>query len=141
MREWTEEQDDVIRERRHEGAAAVRDAIWEACGVSRTVRAVEARASRLHVSLKVERQCPECGAIGVHINRQSGMCALCTERGHVAEERAYRELLKLEAAGCDSGPELDAARREYARLRKANSRLSRAHGLRSKQERDADGSL
>lgn len=130
-----------MREHCHEGVHAVQDAIERECGVKRTVRAIEAHASRIRVSLKVKRVCPECGTIGVHINRQSGMCPLCTERGHVAEEEAYNELLRLEAAGCEEGPELEEARRRYAQLRQANSRLSREHGLPGKRQRDSRATL
>ena len=138
---WTLKHEAVIREHCHEGVEAVRAALLAECGVERTVRAIEAHASRIRVSLKVQRVCPECGAIGVHINRQSGMCRRCTELGHAAEEEAYHELLKLEAEGCDSGPEIEEARKRYARLRQANSRLSRAHGLASKRERDLAATL
>ena len=135
MNSWTVKQEALIREHCHEGVYAVRDAIERECGVKRTIRAIEAHASRIHVSLKVKRVCPECGAIGVHINRQSGMCPICTERGHIAEEQAYNELLQLEAARCESGPELEEAKRKYAQLRQANSRLSREHGLPGKRKR------
>lgn len=139
--DWTIKQESIIREHAHEGVGAVRDAIERECGVTRTVRAIEAHASRIRVSLKVQRACPECGAIGVHINRQSGMCRRCTELGHAAEEEAYNKLLRLEAAGCDEGPEIEEARKRYARLRQANSRLSRQHGLASKRERDERATL
>lgn len=97
-------------------------------------RSVEAHASRIHVSLKVRLQCPECGVIGVRLVRTTGMYPLCTERLHVEEERAYNEFLQTEAAGVE-GPELKALQREYARLRQANSRLRRRYGLRGKWER------
>ena len=141
MARWTVKQERLIREHCHEGVIAVRDAIERECGVRRSVRAIEAHASRIRVSLKVKRVCPECGAIGVHINRPSGMCPLCTERGHVAEEEAYNELLRLEAAGCEEGPELEEARRKYAQLRQANSRLSREHGLPGKRARESSSTL
>ena len=135
MSTWTVRQESIIRERCHEGAEAVRDAIERECGVSHSVRAVEMHACRMHVSLRVRATCPECGAIGVRINRQSGMCPLCTELGHVAEEEAYNELLQLEAEGREEGPELERAKRKYAQLRQANSRLAREHGLPGKRER------
>ena len=141
MKPWTVKQESLIREHCHEGVRAIQEAIERECGVRRTLRAIEAHASRIRVSLKVKRVCPECGAIGVHINRQSGMCPLCTERGHVAEEEAYNELLRLEAAGCEGGPELEEARRKYAQLRQANSRLSREHGLPGKRARESGSTL
>lgn len=134
---WSVRQEEVLRAYGHMGARAVQGALLHECGVARTIRAIEMHASRTHVSLKVLSQCPECGAVGVRLSRRSGMCPLCTERGHVEEERAFGELLELEAAGCEDGPELEAARREYARLRQRNSRLMRKFGLPGKGERDA----
>lgn len=131
---WTCRQEEVMREYCYLGAVGVRDAIWRECGVRRSVRSVEAHASRIHVSLKVRPRCPECGTIGVRIVRTTGMCPLCTERMHVEEERAYNELLEAEAAAVE-GPELEAVKREYARLRQANSRLRRRYGLPGKRER------
>ena len=137
MSTWTSKQEGIIRERCYEGAEAVRDAIERECGVSHSVRAVEMHASRMKVSLKVMGVCPECGAVGVRINRQSGMCRKCTALGHVAEEEAFNELLRLEAEGCDGGPEVERAERKYAQLRQKNSRLAREHGLPGKRERIA----
>lgn len=131
---WTCRQEEIVREQSHLGASGVREAIYRETGVFRTVRSVEAHASRIHVSLKVRPQCPECGVIGVRLVRTTGMCPLCTERLHVEEERAYNELLQAEAAGVE-GPELETLQREYARLRQANSRLRRRYGLRGKRER------
>lgn len=123
---WTTRQEEIVREQCHRGSRAVRDAIERECGVRRTVRAVEAHASRMHVSLKVRSECPQCGAIGVRLNRQTGMCPLCTEELHVEEGRAFNELLRREVEGCEEGPELDAAWREYVRMRQQNSRLMRS---------------
>lgn len=133
---WTVRQEEVLRAYGHMGARAVQGMLLHECGVARTLRAIEMHASRMHVSLRRLEQCPECGALGVRLSRQSGLCMRCTEFLHVEEERAFHELLLLEAAGCDEGSEIDAARREYARLRQANSRLMRKHGLKGKRERD-----
>lgn len=132
---WTTGQNDVIRELGYLGVEAVRAAIRERYGIDRTPHAIEAQASRIHASLKVLSVCPGCGAVGVRLNRQSGMCPRCTEEMHVAEERAFNELLRMEAAGCEEGPEVEALRREWARLRQQNSRLMRKHGLKGKRER------
>ena len=114
----------------------MREEIRRRYGVERSVRAIEMQASRIHASLRVLSVCPQCGAIGVRLNRQSGMCPRCTEEAHVAEERAFNELLHREAEGCEEGPEIEAARREYARLRQQNSRLMRKYGLKGKRERE-----
>lgn len=133
---WTCRQEEILRELCYKGAAAVRDAIEKECGVRHSVRAVEMHASRIKVSLRVRSECPECRAVGVKLNRQSGLCPRCTEEQHVAEEKAFNELLLLEAQGCEEGPEIEAARKEYARLRQANSRLMRKYGLKGKRERE-----
>lgn len=114
----------------------MREEIRRRYGVERSVRAIEMQASRIHASLRVLSVCPQCGAVGVRLNRQSGMCPRCTEEAHVAEERAFNELLRREAEGCEDGPEIEAARREYARLRQQNSRLMRKFGLKGKRERE-----
>lgn len=132
---WTTKQEGVLRAYAHLGASGVREALLRECGVDRSERAIEAHASRIHASLRQLAVCPQCGAVGVRLNRTSGMCALCTERGHVEEERAFGELLRAEAEERDGGPEVEAARREYARLRKANSRYRRRHGLRGRRGR------
>lgn len=61
---WTERQDDCLRECSYRGARYVRDEIEWRFGVRHTVHAVEMRASRLHVSLRVQTVCPSCGARG-----------------------------------------------------------------------------
>ena len=58
---WTVKQEAIMRELCHLGAHEVRDAIERECGVRHTIRAIEAHASRIRVSLKVKRVCPECG--------------------------------------------------------------------------------
>ncbi len=114
---WTVKQEEVMRENCYRGAAAVQEALLRECGVRRTIRAIEAHASRIHMSLRVREQCPECGTIGVRLNRQSGMCAYCTELMHVEEERAFNELLEAEAVGCTDSAEIERLQREYAALR------------------------
>ena len=119
---WTVRQEEVMRENCFRGARAVQEALLRECGVRRTVRAIEAHAS--------------CGVVGVRLNRQSGMCARCTDLMHVEEERAFNELLQAEAEGCADSAEIERLEREYAALRQRNSRLCRKHGLRSKAKRD-----
>lgn len=131
---WTVRQEEVMREHCFRGAQAVQAALLRECGVIRSVHAIEAHASRIHMSLRVLEECPECGTLGVRLNRQSGMCARCTERQHVEEERAFHALLVAEASEC--AEEIEEARREYVKLRQSNSRLCRKHGLVSKKQRE-----
>lgn len=135
MTPWTTGQEDLLRELGHLGADAVRAELDRRFGVVRTRRAVEAHASRIHVSLRRQTVCPECGAAGARLNRQSGMCPRCTERQHLAEEVAFNELLMAERMEACEGEELEEMRREYAAMRQRNSRLRRKYGLKGKRER------
>ncbi len=133
---WTEEQDDVLREVSFHGARVAADEISRRCGAAHSVRAVQMRASRIHCSLAVQTVCPECGAVGVVINQQSGRCRLCTERYHLEQERAFNEQLEAERALADGGAEVEAVRRERDRMRQRNSRLCRKYGLPGRRERE-----
>ena len=132
---WTEEQDDVLREVSFRGAAYAAAEIERRCGVAHSVRAVEMRASRIHCSLAVQTVCPQCGAVGVKINRQTGMCPLCTERYHLEQERAFNEQLERERAHAEASAELEEVRRERDMMRQRNSRLCRKYGLKGRRER------
>lgn len=132
---WTEEQDDVLREVSFRGAAFVAAEIERRCGVRHSVRAVEMRASRIHCSLAVQTVCPSCGAVGVKINRQTGMCRRCTEEYHLAQERAFNEQLERERVAAEEAADIDDVRRERDMMRQRNSRLCRKYGLKGKRER------
>ena len=135
MSAWTTKQDSIIRELSYLGAAAVRDAIERECGVSRTVRAVECRASRIHASLAVRPVCPECGVVGLRLNRQSGLCPRCTELMHLSEEIAFNELLEAEREEASDEEAIAGIRRERDKMRQRNSRLCRRYGLKSRRDR------
>ena len=132
---WTVRQEEVMREHCFRGVAAVQQALLEECGVLRSLHAIEAHASRIHISLRVRHQCPECGTIGVSLNRQSGLCRMCTDYMHVEEERAFNQLLEAEAAEASDPIVIERLEREYAMLRQRNSRLCRKYGLKSKGKR------
>lgn len=91
------------------------------------------RASRIHCSLAVQTVCPECGAVGVMLNRQTGMCRLCSERYHLEQERAFNEQLEREREAVENGATIEEVRRERDRLRQRNSRLCRKFGLPGKR--------
>lgn len=132
---WTEEQDDVLREVSFRGAAFAAAEIERRCGVAHSVRAVEMRASRIHCSLAVRTVCPSCGAVGVNLNRQTGLCRRCTEEYHLAQERAFSEQLERERAEAEDAAEIDDVRRERDRIRQRNSRTCRRYGLKSRRDR------
>lgn len=88
------------------------------------------------MSLRVRTVCPECGAVGVHLNRQSGLCARCTELMHLREEVAFNEILQAEAEeAADREGGIAEIRRERDRMRKRNSRLCKKYGLKSRRDR------
>lgn len=126
---WTTRQEEIVRERSYLGALEVQRAIREECGVLRTVRSIESKASRIHASLRVRQVCPECGTVDVRLNRQSGMCALCTEKMHLAEEIAFNELLEREREEAARDADIEQVARERTAMRQRNSRLKRKYGL------------
>ena len=132
---WTEEQDDVLREVSFRGAAYAAAEIERRCGVHHSVRAVEMRASRIHCSLAMQTVCPSCGAVGVKINRQTGMCRRCPQEDHPAPERAFNEQLERERIAAEEAADIDDVRRERDMMRQRNSRLCRKYGLKGKRER------
>ena len=83
----------------------------------------------------VRMVCPECGAVGVSINRQTKMCPRCTERFHLEQERAFAELLERERAEAEGGAEVERLHRERDALRQQNSRTCRKYGLKSRRQR------
>lgn len=133
--DWTTREVEIMRECGHLGAEAVREAILRECGVERTVRAIESQASRCHVSLRVRQVCPECGVVGIRLNRQSGLCARCTEIMHLNEEIAFNELLERERDEAEAMGDVAEIRRERDRMRQRNSRLCRKYGLASRRDR------
>ena len=134
---WTTLQNEVLRAYGHEGATGVQKRLVAECGVTRSIRAIEMQASRIHASLRVRGCCPECGVVGVYLNRQTGLCTRCTERQHVTEASAFNALLRRELEEIKNDPSTEENRREYNRLRQENSRICRKHGLANKSQREA----
>lgn len=135
MSVWTTGQNDTIRELGHLGVVAVHDAILERYGVNHTLRAIEAQASRIHASLKVQTVCPECGAVGLRINRQTHLCAACSEKLHLAESIAFNDVLMAERLEMASEAEIAEIKRENASMRQRNSRLCRKYNLPTLRDR------
>ena len=100
-----------------------------------TVRSIESQASRCHVSLRVQQVCPECGVVGVRLNRQSGMCTKCTELMHLNEEIAFNEILQAECEEAADEEAIAGIRRERDKMRQRNSRLCRKYGLKTRRQR------
>ncbi|MDO4538907.1 MAG: hypothetical protein Q4B54_12155 [Coriobacteriales bacterium] len=96
------------------------------------------QASRIHASLKVQQVCPDCGVVGLRLNRQTGFCPRCTERLHLEEATAFNDLLieeRMEAEGAMT----DEMRWEYDAMRQRNSRLCRKYGFKTLSEHRRDG--
>lgn len=125
----------MIRELGHRGVVAVHDALLERYGMDYSLHAIEIQASRIHASLRVQAVCPECGAVGVRINRQTGLCAACSEKLRLAEAVAFNDVLMGEAEELVSDAEVEELRRENAAMRQRNSRLCRKYGLPMMRER------
>ena len=134
-REWTTKEIDVMRANGHLGVKAVHDALLRECGTDRSVCSIESQASRCHVSLRVQQVCPECGVVGVRLNRQSGMCPRCTELMHLNEEIAFNEVLEAEREEKSGATDIADIRRERNKIRQRNSRLCRKYGLKSRRQR------
>lgn len=120
---WSEDQDDVLCECSFRGAAFARDEIERRCGVAHSLHAVQTVR-------------PECGAVGVVINRQTGMRRLCAERYHLEQERAFAEVLERKRAEAEDPERIAEARRERDAQRQRNSRTCRRYGLPSRRARE-----
>lgn len=75
--------------------------------------------------------CPECGVVGVRLNRQSGMCPKYTELMHLNEEIAFNEILQAERKEAADEEDIADIWRERDKMRQCNSRLCRKYGLKT----------
>ena len=69
------------------------------------------------------------------VNRQTGMCLLCTERCHLEQERAFNGQLERERAHAEEPAKPEEVRRERDMMRQRNSRLCGKYGLKGRRER------
>ena len=132
---WTTGQNDTIRELGHRGVQVVHDALLARYGVDRSLHSIEAQASRIHASLRVQTVCPECGVVGVRLNRQTGLCAKCSEMQHLLESIAFNDVLLRERLELADEKDIEEIRRENASMRQRNSRLCRKYNLPSLRDR------
>ena len=136
MADWTTRQEEIVREFGHYGVERVQQELARQCGSKRSFRSIESKASRIHVSLRVRQVCPECGLVGVRLNRQSGMCVRCTELMHLNEEIVFNERLMAEREELASDDDVAEIRRERDRIRQQNSRLCRRFKLKTRRQRE-----
>jgi hypothetical protein len=123
---WGPEEDDVIFELGHLGAEAVSREIRRRCGTRRSAHAVEQRASRIHASLARRSVCPRCGAVGVRINKATGLCRLCADKEFLERARAQGERLEAERAAAEDPERIAEVRREWDAQRSQNYRTRKA---------------
>ena len=115
-----------MRERARFGADGVVAALKQECGVERTVRAVEAHASRLRVSLRRRYECPECGRMTPSLNRQTGLCPVCNMQYNVEVQRVLYECEKAEMAESCNKARIVELSRQYDALRQKRTRMRKA---------------
>ena len=65
----------------------------------------------------------------LRLNRQSGMCARCTEPMRLNEVIAFKEILQAGWEAAADADEVAGIRRERGKMRQRNSQLCRKHGL------------
>lgn len=131
--EWKTGQESVMREYAHLGVEGVKAKLKELCGVERSVSAIKMQASRRNVSLAKKTQCPQCHALGVRLNRQTGLCVRCNRQLNIEQQKIYNEMLEKEREMAENPDDLEELGREYDMLRQQASRLKRKHGLKTRK--------
>ena len=130
MARWTHRQEQILRDYGYLGVDEIRLKLKRECGAEHSRHAIEVHAARIHASLKISETCPECGAVGVTLNRRSGMCAVCTEMQHIREGMAFEEVLlrecQIAATGADK---VEEAKRDRAKMRQRHKRICEKYGL------------
>lgn len=79
--------------------------------------------------------CPQCGIVGVKINRQTGMRRRCTEEHRLARKQALNKQLERERVHAEDAADINDARRERDMMRQRSSRLRNKHDLKGKRGR------
>lgn len=80
-----------------------------------------------------------CGAVGVHLNRQTGLCLGRNERFRLEEERVYHEQLELGRWEAEEGPDVERMAKEREALQQKNVRLRRKYHLKDRRSRKKPG--
>lgn len=125
MKPWSRREDQILREFGDRGAKYCQRLISRRFHVTRTVHAVENRASRIGVSLYPAQTCPQCGRRVARLRQTTGLCDLCHERSFVPAVKQRSEAMR-EVAKSECDPEyreaVAEAKRERWRRRKADQR-------------------
>ncbi len=118
----------MLREFGGRGAKYCQRLIARRFGVTRTVHAVEVRASRIGVSLQPVQTCPQCGRRVTRLRPTTGLCDLCHERSFIPAIEQRGEAMR-QVRRDEGDPEyreaVAEASRARLRLRKREQRLKR----------------
>ena len=128
LKRWAKKEDQILRDFGSRGARYCATLISKSCHTSRSVGAVQMRASRLGVSLYPVQVCPQCGRKVARLQPTTGLCDLCHERSFVPPVRvmadAMREVQRNESDAEYLGAIADAKRaRARERKRRQRARL------------------
>ena len=125
MKQWSRKEDQILMEFGNRGAKYCATLIAKNCHHARSVGAVQARASRIGVSLFPVAICPHCGRKVSRLQPTTGLCDLCHERSFVPPVRVRAEAMR-EVRANESDPEylsaIADAKRARARERKRRQR-------------------
>lgn len=135
---WSDEQDEILRTCGSLGVEYCVREIHRQCGVIRSAEATKRHASRIGASLLVYTICPRCGKPVKQANKQTGLCRVCNERERTERQEAFNTTIRREIRELNDEREYQDAKRNHARIRKENSRLCRAYGIKTMREREAD---
>ena len=128
VKPWSRREDQILREFGDRGAKYCQRLISRRFHVTRTVHAVENRASRIGVSLYPCQTCPQCGRRVARLRQTTGLCDLCHERSFIpaVEQRseAMRQVQRDEGDPEYQRAVADASRTRL-RLRKREQRRKR----------------
>lgn len=130
MARWTEEQERVLREAAHMGAAECAGEIFARTGVRRSEQSVRMHASRMGLSMVRFSVCPCCGSNVRSLHRTTGLCAACNAEYRAKAQREEHDRIELELRRSDAEKEERRKRavREYKRWNMRARRLAADRG-------------
>lgn len=118
---WTKGQDAILREFGYLGARKCAQMIRRKTGVTRTVYAVQRRASRIGVSLFEHETCPGCGRLVKRL-RQTGFCDVCHERRASEPRLGMAQKMRAVEMNAEDAEKYQAAVRENWKARQRKRR-------------------
>lgn len=131
---WSAEEEEIIETFARLGVDRIRREIHKECGRVRSVNSIKVKASRMGVSLKPYEVCPRCARRVSKLVPKTGLCKVCHTKELRDKERQFNEYLWSKAREIDEEKEREKYSREYATLRKRNSRLAQQYGLQMRRK-------